>query len=162
MVMEIWEWATGLVKESDRGKYGCEGGGWCSLPITGPHGVSLWKSISCGWPSFVRRIQFEVGTELTLKFWQDIWCGNTSLCVLYLRLFSLSRNKEAYVANLMKFPNGVLFLDLNFRRYSEDWESESFYSLMSRIYGASLRGVRDDKMCWKPAMGRGFAVCSYY
>ena len=33
---------------------------------------------------------------------------------------------------------------------------------MSRIYGASLKGVREDKMCWKPAMGRGFAVRSYY
>ena len=31
-------------------KYGCDGGGWCSLPVTGPHGVSLWKSISCGLP----------------------------------------------------------------------------------------------------------------
>ena len=37
-------------------KYGCEGGGWCSLPVTGPHGVSLWKSISLGWPSFVCHI----------------------------------------------------------------------------------------------------------
>ena len=33
---------------------------------------------------------------------------------------------------------------------------------MSRIYGASLKGVGDDKMCWKPVMGRGFAVRSYY
>ena len=39
----------------------------------------------------------------------------------------------------MKFPNGVLFLDLTFRRYSEDWDLESFYSLISRIYGASLK-----------------------
>ena len=29
-------------------KYGCEGGGWCSLLVTGPYGVSLWKSISRG------------------------------------------------------------------------------------------------------------------
>ena len=62
------------------------------------------------------------------------------------------------MADLMKFPNGVLFWDLNFRRYNEDWEFESFYSLMSRVYGASLRGARDDKMCWKLATGRGFAV----
>ena len=62
----------------------------------------------------------------------------------------------------LKFPNGVLFWDLNFRRYSEGWELESFYYLMSRIYGASLIGVGDDKMCWKPTMGRGFVVRSYY
>ena len=62
------------------------------------------------------------------------------------------------MVDLMKFPNAVLFWDLNFRRYSEGWELESFYSLMSRVYGASLRGARDDKMCWKLATGRGFAV----
>ena len=143
-------------------KYGCEGGGWCSLPVVGPHGVSLWKSISRGWPSFVRLIQFEVGAGFTVRFWQDIWCGDTSLCVLYPRLFSLSRNKEASVAELMKFPNGVLFWNLTFRRYSKDWDLESFYSLMSRIYGAFFKGVGDDKMCWKLARGKGFTIRSYY
>ena len=130
--------------------------------IIGPYGVSLRKSISRGWPSFVRHIQFEVGAGFTVRFWQDIRCGDSSLCMLYPRLFSLSRNKEAYMADLMKFPNGVLFWDLNFRRYSEGWELESLYNLMSRIYGASLKGVGDDQMCWKPVMGRGFAVRSYY
>ena len=62
-------------------KYGC------SLPVIGSHGVSLWKSISHGWPSFVRHIQFEVGAGLIVRFWQDIWCGDTSLCVRYPRLF---------------------------------------------------------------------------
>ena len=66
------------------------------------------------------------------------------------------------MADLMKFPNGVLFWDLNFRRDSEDWELESFYNFMSRIYGASLRGIGDYKMCWEPTMQRGFVVCSYY
>ena len=66
------------------------------------------------------------------------------------------------MADLMKFPNCVLFWNLTFKRYSEDWELESFYSLMSRIYGASFKGVGDNKMCWKPAMGRGFVVRSYY
>ena len=41
-------------------KYGYKGGGWCFLPVTGPHGVNLSKSISRGWPCFVRHIQFEV------------------------------------------------------------------------------------------------------
>ena len=66
------------------------------------------------------------------------------------------------MAELMKFPNDVLFWDLTFRRYSEDWDLESFYSLMPKIYGASLKGVGDDKMCWKPTTGKGFTVRSYY
>ena len=89
-------------------KYGCDGGGWCSLPVTGPHGVSLWKSISRGLP-FDCHIQFEVGVGFTVRFWQDIWCGVFPLRLSYLELFAISRNKEAYVADLMKFPNCVLF-----------------------------------------------------
>ena len=87
-----WLWRFGnelqaLWRRVIRGKYGCEGGGWFSLPVIGSHGVSLWKSISCGWPSFLCHIQFKVGVGFTFRFWQDIWCGDTSLCVCYPRLF---------------------------------------------------------------------------
>ena len=37
--------------------------------------------------------------------------------------------------------------DLNFRKNSEDWELESFYNFMDRIYRVSLRGVGDDRIC---------------
>ena len=30
------------------------------------------------------------------------------------------------MADLMKFPNGVLFWDLNFRRYNEGWNWNPF------------------------------------
>ena len=33
---------------------------------------------------------------------------------------------------------------------------------MSRIYGASLKEVGDDKMCWNPGRGKGFTFRSYY
>lgn len=54
---------------------------------------------------------------------------------------------EAYVTDVMKFPNSVLFWDLIFVRATQDWELESFYNFMDRIYGMSLRGVGDDKVC---------------
>ena len=43
-----------------------------------------------------------------VKFWQDRWCGQTSLAVCYPKLFRLSRNKDANVADFMHFTNGVL------------------------------------------------------
>ena len=69
-----WLWRFGnerqaLWRRVIGAKYGCEGWGWCSLPVIGPHGVSLWKFISRGWPSFVRHIQFEVGAGFTVRFW---------------------------------------------------------------------------------------------
>ena len=80
----------------------------------------------------------------------------------YPEIFVISRNKEAYVADVMKFPNGVLFWDLIFVRPPQDWEVEPFYNFMNIIYEISSRGVGDNNICWKPAMGSGFTLCSYY
>ena len=74
-------------------KYGCEGGGWCSLPVIGPHGVSLWKSISRGWPSFVGHLLFvtsnlRLGLGLLLDFGRIFGVG-TLLCVCSIQDFFL-------------------------------------------------------------------------
>ena len=57
----------------------------------------------------------------TIRFWQDVWCGDTPLRLCYSELCARSHNKEAYVADLMKFPNGVLYWNLNFVRGFQDW-----------------------------------------
>nr|XP_023908124.1 sterol 3-beta-glucosyltransferase UGT80B1-like [Quercus suber] len=57
-------------------------------------------------------------------------------------LFRFCRDKEVSVAELMKFDTGVLF-----------WDT---------IYGASVKGFGDDKMCWKPDSEKGFMVKDYY
>ena len=51
-----------------------------------------------------------------LEFWQDWWCGETSLAVRYPNLFKFCRNKDASVAELMLSTNGVLFWDVRFVR----------------------------------------------
>jgi hypothetical protein len=42
-------------------KYGSVRGGWCSLLVTGPYGVSVWKFIRRGWDSVAKFLRFEVG-----------------------------------------------------------------------------------------------------
>ena len=51
----------------------------------------------------------------------------------------------------MQFPNGVLFWDLEFLQEIHDRESDSLFALWNVIYGVSLRGIGEDKMCWTPA-----------
>ena len=61
--------------------------------ITGPHGVSLWKSISRGWPSFVGHLLFvtsnlRLGLGLLLDFGRIFGVG-TLLCVCSIQDFFL-------------------------------------------------------------------------
>jgi hypothetical protein len=39
-------------------KYGSVRGGWCSLPVTGPYGVSVWKFIRREWNSVAKFLHF--------------------------------------------------------------------------------------------------------
>ena len=139
-----------------RAKYGAEKGDWCANSVPGSNGVSLWKTISSGWSTFSRHIQFQIGDGTRVKFWHDVWCGDNPLSMCFLDLFRISNDKEAYVVVLMLFPNGVLFWDLNFLREIHDRESDSLSVFWNVIYGALLRGIGEDKM------SKGFEVSSYY
>ena len=70
-----------------------------------------------------------------MNFWQDRWCGETSLAVSNPELFRFCRDKEASVAELMKFANGFLFWDVSFFRGVHAWELEALSDFMDTIYG---------------------------
>ena len=124
--------------------------------------MSLWKTISSGWPIFSHYIQFQIGDGTRVKFWQDIWCGDNPLSTCFLDLFRISNDKEAYVADLMQSPKGVLLWDLEFLREIHDRESKSSSVFWDVIYGVSLRGIGEDKIRWTLTKSKGFEVSSYY
>ena len=99
---------------------------------------------------------------LRLKFWQDRWCGETSLAVRYPDLFRFCRNKDASVAELMMSANGVLFWDVRFVRGVHAWDLEAMSDFMVTIYGSPIKGQGEDKMCWIPSKVKGFLVRDYY
>ena len=103
-----------------------------------------------------------VGDGSRVKFWQDRWCGETSLAVTYPKLFKYCQNKEASVAELMKSTNGVLFQDVSFFRGVHVLELEAVSSFLDTIYGATVKEFGEEKMCWKPNRNKGFMVNNYY
>uniref|UniRef100_A0A7N2KQL6 Reverse transcriptase zinc-binding domain-containing protein n=1 Tax=Quercus lobata TaxID=97700 RepID=A0A7N2KQL6_QUELO len=76
--------------------------------------------------------------------------------------FFLTPYSEASVAELMKSPSGVLFWDVSFFRGVHVRELEALSSFMESIYGFSIRGFGEDKMCWIPSKDKGFLVKDYY
>ena len=166
MLLGKWLWGFGYEREVlwrrvIRVKYGVEEGDWYSNSIPGSYGMSLWKTISSGWSTFSRYIQFQIGDGTRGKFWQDIRCGDNPLSMCFPDLFRISNDKEADLADLMQFPNGVLLWDLEFLQEIHDRESKLLSVFWDVIYGVSLRGIGEDKMCWTLAKSKGFEVSNY-
>ena len=44
----------------------------------------------------------------------------------------------------------------------QDWELEPLSNFMATIYGALVRGSREDKMCWVLDKKEGFQVSGFY
>ena len=98
------------------------GVGWCTKPMTGTYGVSVWKSIRSGWMDFSKFLRFDVGDGTKVKFWEDEWCRDCALKVAYLELYGISLTKESLVSKVMWFSDGQLHCDFQLRHPPQDWE----------------------------------------
>ena len=101
-------------------KYGDEGGGWCTKPVLGTYGVSVWKSIRSAWLDFSKFLRFDVGDGTRIKFWEDVWCKDCSLKEAFPKLYSISQAMEFFVSEVMRFSNGRFHWDIRFRRPPQD------------------------------------------
>ena len=128
-------------------KYGCDWGGSCSTIFSGPYGVSLWKNIRRGWHSLSRFIMYEIGDGSKVQFWLDCWCGTSLFAVRYPELYRISCSKEASVADLMRYSNGVLHWEIQFCREVHNRELEAFRGFINSIYSTPVRGIEEDKRC---------------
>jgi hypothetical protein len=162
-----WLWRYG--KERDafwrqvvEVKYGSLWGGWCSKHCRGAYGVGLWKGIRRGWDQFTHFISFSVGNGARVKFWSDVWVGDSTLKGAFPDLFSIAADKEAAVADYLRIQNDHIHWEVMFERNLQDWEIESLTSFLDRIYSASLNDSGIDQMCWQRDGQRGFTVKSYY
>ena len=126
------------------------------------YGVYMWKFIRSGWLNFSKFLQHNVGDGTQVKFCDDVWCRDRPLKEAFPDLYNISRTRDASVSKVMRYANGRIFWDLQFRHLVNYQESQSLDSFMVLIYSTKVRGVGSDKICWKPTSGQGFEMSGYY
>jgi len=162
-----WIWRLGsekggLWKEVLVSKYG----GWRNL---GGEGIrtrsSLWwkdlKEVwaSEGWGrSFEDGFKWKVGDGKDISFWEDNWLGCDALKRVFSRLFSISSTKEAMVAELGSWINGVWGWQLAWRRFFFDWEKPLEDQLLQILLEARLVPGEADSWVWKVGGLQMFSV----
>jgi hypothetical protein len=79
-------------------KYGTTWAGWCSSDPLGSHGVGLWKNIRKGWSLFCSHTRLTFGNGSRIRFWDDVWYGETPLNEAFPGLYGIARDKDVLVA----------------------------------------------------------------
>jgi hypothetical protein len=108
--------------------------------------VGLWKFICIGWRNFKRHFRFDPKVGSKINFWENIWCGKSSLKDSYPGLFSIAKLKEASIADNIEHSNGVVRWNIVFTRLIHDWEVEVLASFYSCLYSFKFRGHLEDKL----------------
>ena len=77
-----------------------------------------------------------MGNSSKLKFWYDLWCGDSLLMEEFPEIFFISCDQDSSIAGLLQFNNGMKHWDLHFSRPVQDWELDSLDRFIDLIYSS--------------------------
>nr|ABE87613.2 hypothetical protein MtrDRAFT_AC153125g45v2 [Medicago truncatula] len=102
-----------------------------------------------------------VHNGLNTSFWNTKWRGEMIFCSKYPRLFAISNQKDAKVAEMWEDRGTETELIFNWRRRLFVWEEEILNNLLRDLHGFD-RTQGEDEWCWKLEDGGRFTVSLTY
>jgi hypothetical protein len=120
---------------------------------------SIGLNLDINW--FSSNAYRKLGNGMQTRFWWDIWNGGIPLKDRFPRLFSISNQQNASVAEMYNNNIGGERWLFTWRRRFFVWESELFEELKDSIYGTVL-SESEDCWCWRPENDAVFSVKSTY
>ena len=148
-----WNWRFVMEENSFwrnniRLKYGMEDGGWFSNTPRGSYGVGLWKDIRKEGIQLRQNCSIEVGNGRKVRFWEDVWCGEASLCSSFLSLYEVASSKGAKVAELWEVTWTGGGWNFRFERHFNDWELEEAQRFLRTVSTKSLSPLSNGRLKW--------------
>ncbi|RVX17758.1 putative ribonuclease H protein [Vitis vinifera] len=107
---------------------------------------------------FVRLV---VGNGERIRFWEDLWWGNQTLCSQFADLYRVISMKNLTVSNVL--GNSLpLSWNFNFRRNLTDSEIDLLQRLMSSLNSVLLSPSSSDSRVWSLSSSSSFSVKSFF
>lgn len=133
---------------------------WESNETRGRHGCGIWKSIISRRDEFWKFLRFKIWSGENIKFWMDIWVGESSFKDLFPQVFQLARDLQAMVANC--YNENRRIWDPGLRRDPNDWELGELLSLLEILGNLKPFMERVNTWVWKLNHKGHFTSKSFY
>jgi hypothetical protein len=122
-----------------------------------PTDSSFWKGLMHVKEEFFKRGFSRVGNGTTVRFWEDIWMGDTPLSHQYPALYNIVQHKNVLVATVL----ATVPINISFRRGFNDNKWLQWLHLCQRLITINLT-PEPDKFIWKLTESGMFSVKSMY
>ena len=142
-------------------KYGNEEGGWFSRIPRGNAGLGLWKGINAEAAKLKQDCVFELGEGKRIRFWEDVWCGEVTLCASFPTLYNIARTKGAKVANVWESSRETGAWNPRFSRAFNDWEMEQVQIFIGLTSNKLIIPRKKDRIVWKGNKNGQFSAKGY-
>ena len=168
-LMAKWKWQIsfndkGRWKEVLESKYGLDIDG--SLPIK--YQSLWWRDLTSicreggGDEWFQGEVGWKVGSGDNVRFWEDVWVGNSNLKTVFPRLFSLSLNQGHKVEEVGGWEGSMWRWSLSWRRVRFEWETLMEAELGALISRVNVMKDEKDALVWRSEATGRFTVSSAY
>lgn len=124
-----------------------------------PLGSGIWKSLLSIKIEFDNCIRFQVNNRQKVRFWDDLWCGNSSLKYQFYSIYLVERSHHA---NFFLQLGGSIQWVFNLRRDLVDGEINDLAILIDMLMKVFPSVNIEDKRLWAPDSKSHFSVRSFY
>ncbi|RVW60988.1 putative ribonuclease H protein [Vitis vinifera] len=141
--------------------YGTHPNGWdANMVVRWSHGCP-WKAIAQVFQEFSPFVHLVVGNGERIRFWEDLWWGNQTLCSQFVDLYRVISVKNLTVSNVL--GNSLsLSWNFNFRRNLTNSEIDLLQRLMSSRSSVLFSPSSSDSRVWSLSSSGLFSVKFFF
>ena len=145
-----------------RSKYGIQDNGRDSRVDLRGSCRAPWKSISLIFTCWSRHLSVRVGNGEVVRFWEDVWMGQSSFAADFPHLYRVARSHNSSIASMACSLLAPIAWNFDFSRNLYDRETSQLVSLLSRVDHFSLSPLLEDKRVWALHSSGIFSCKSFF